>query len=51
MAKGLTQYLKVLKDERGFRVDGFTRVFRTYHELKNYFTSTASTQVKFIKMY
>jgi hypothetical protein len=51
MAKGLTQYLKVLKDQRGYRVDGFTSVFKTYNELKNYFERTASTQVKFIKMF
>jgi len=47
----MTTYLRVLKDQRGFRVDGFTRIFKTYNELKNYFLSTAQTQVKFIKMY
>lgn len=47
----MTTYLRVLKDQRGYRVDGMTSIFKTYNELKNYYERTAMTKVKFIKMF
>lgn len=48
-SRGSKTYIYYSKVTGGYKVDGFSKVFKTVTELKGYFNKTSHFPVKFIK--